>query len=184
MAGSEMKSKNLINFILLQLVWVGFIVGVTYDQVWLGPVVFVVMMLWQLGSNVREDSDWVVIATCYISGFLLASIWSSSNLIVYREHWPSSDIAPWWILALWIALGASFNHSLKWVQASPYLAGVLLAVGGPLSYLAAERIGAVEINQPLLTLSLMAAGWFMIGVLLTLVVKRFRQFEKWWVADA
>ncbi|GAA0206379.1 DUF2878 domain-containing protein [Kangiella japonica] len=184
MAGPRMKFKNLVNFILLQLVWVGFIVGITFDQMWLGPIIFIVLMVWQLRSDVREGSDFVVISCSFISGFVLASIWSSSGLIEFKEHWPSPDIAPWWILALWIALGASFNHSLKWVQASPYLAGAVLAIGGPLSYLAAERIGAIEINTPVLTLSLMAAGWFTIGFLLTIIVKKYRLFEKWWIADA
>ncbi|PXF64088.1 DUF2878 domain-containing protein [Kangiella spongicola] len=184
MAGSTVKCDKIINFILLQLVWAAFILGVTYGYVWVGLLVFLLMMGWQLRSNVRKDSDLVVIVASIVAGFVLASIWSSSDLILYKNHWPSAGIAPWWILALWVALGASFNHSLEWVQSSPYLAGLLFAIGGPLSYLGAERIGAVEINTPILTLSLMAVGWFLTGFLLTFVAKRFHQFQKWWVADA
>lgn len=179
-----MKTKHIINFILLQLVWVGFIVGVSHDSVWIGLLIFMVMMGWQLHPDNRQDSDLVVIAVSVAAGAILASIWSVSDLVVYESHWPSADISPWWILLLWAGLGASFNHSLQWIQRNPYLAGTVFAFGGPVSYLAAERFGAVVINRPVLTLSLMAVGWFLVGFLLTVVVRRYKRSEKWRVADA
>ena len=67
MAGSTVKCDKIINFILLQLVWAAFILGVTYSYVWVGLLVFLLMMGWQLRSNVRKDSDLVVIVASTVA---------------------------------------------------------------------------------------------------------------------
>lgn len=184
MAGTTLNSNNIINFILFQLVWVGFVLGAAKDFIWLGCVFLVVMLAWQLWSTRRHDGDIIAIGASAVAGFVLASAWSASDLIVYQNHWPLDQIAPWWIVALWISFGASFNHSLGWIQSSPYLAGALAAVGGPLSYLAAERVGAVVIHKPWITLTLMAIGWFVIAFVLTLIVERAQQAEHSGLANA
>jgi drug/metabolite transporter (DMT)-like permease len=50
-----------------------------------------------------------------------------------------------WILLLWAGLALTLNHSLAWLQSRLMLAAVLGGVSSPLSYLAAERLGAVDI---------------------------------------
>ena len=158
--------------------------GAVEGFIWLGCALLAVMLAWQLWPTRRADTDFVVIAVSAVSGFVLASAWSFSDLILYQEHWPAGQIAPWWIIALWVAFGASFNHSLGWIQRSPYLAGLLAAIGGPVSYLAAERVGAVIIHKPWLTLSFMAIGWFVIAFILTILVQRYHQPEHSGFANA
>jgi hypothetical protein len=45
---------------------------------------------------------------------------------------------------LWLAFASTINHSLKWVARIPYAAHLSGLLGAPLSYLAAERLGAVS----------------------------------------
>lgn len=184
MASTKLNSNNIINFILFQLVWVGFVLGAANNFIWVGCAVLVAMLTWQLWPSRRHESDIIAILASAGAGLILASGWSSSGLIVYQNHWPIEQVAPWWIIALWVSFGASFNHSLRWIQKSPFLAGSLAAIGGPFSYLAAERVGAVTIHEPWITLSLMALAWFLIAFLLTILVQHYRQAEQSGLADA
>ena len=183
MASTTLNANNIVNFVLFQLVWIGFVFGAQENFIWLGCLLLGLMLLWQLWPTRRNESDVIVILTSGMCGFVLATAWSASGLIIYDNHWPINQLAPWWIVALWLAFGAAFNHSLAWVQKSPYLAGALAAVGGPVSYLAAERVGAVIIHNPWLTLSAMAVGWFVIAFLLTLLVQRYGQSGQSWFAN-
>ena len=54
-------------------------------------------------------------------------------------------IAPAWIVMLWLAVGLSIRHSLIFLVNRPLLGALLVGGGSPLSYLAGESFGAVEI---------------------------------------
>ncbi|RDX35842.1 DUF2878 domain-containing protein [Kangiella sp. HD9-110m-PIT-SAG07] len=183
MARTTISANNIVNFVLFQLVWIGFVFGAAENYIWVGCVLLVIMLTWQLWPTRRANSDFFVIGASAAFGFVLASAWSASGLIVYDHHWPVREIAPWWIVALWVVFGASFNHSLGWIQKSPYLAGLMAAIGGPVSYMAAERVGAVIIFKPFITLSLMAVGWFIIAFLLTILTDRYQQLGESWFAN-
>ncbi|GAA4359226.1 DUF2878 domain-containing protein [Kangiella marina] len=183
MASTTLNTNNIVNFVLFQLVWLGFVLGSTKGYIWVGATLLVAMLVWQLWPSRRNENDFLIIGASATCGFIVATIWSFFGLIEYAEHWPAKNIAPWWIIAMWVAFGASFNHSLGWIQKSPYLAGVLAGIGGPVSYFGAARIGAVVINQPWLTFSLMAVAWFAIAFFLTILVQRQAQAEKSWTAD-
>lgn len=183
MARTTINPNNIVNFVLFQLVWIGFVFGAAENYIWVGCLFLTLLLVWQLWPSRRADSDFFVIGASAAFGFVLASAWSVSGLITYDSHWPLNEIAPWWIIALWVAFGASFNHSLAWIQKSPYLAGLLAAIGGPVSYLAAERVGAVIIFKPFLTLGLMAVGWFLVAFLLTILIDRHHQLCRSWFAN-
>ncbi len=62
-----------------------------------------------------------------------------------RAPWPAADIAPLWILLLWAGLALTLNHSLAWLQSRLWLAALLSGLASPFSYLAAAKLGGVQI---------------------------------------
>jgi hypothetical protein len=56
---------------------------------------------------------------------------------------------------------------MAWLKGRPWLAAFAGAVGGPLAYLAGERLGGLEMSDPLLALGAQALGW---AVLLPVLV--------------
>ena len=54
-----------------------------------------------------------------------------------------------WLGALWFAFAATLARGLRWVAESPAVGTALGLVGGPLSFLAGERLGAVVLGEPL-----------------------------------
>ena len=66
-------------------------------------------------------------------------------------------------LDLWVNFATLINVSLNWLHGKYLLAAILGAVGGPLAYWAGDRLGAIEIAQPLVV-PLLAIGlaWGMV----------------------
>lgn len=67
----------------------------------------------------------------------------SFHLIYYANHGWSNSIVPIWILALWLGFATTLNVSLAWMQGKTITAVLFGAVGGPLAYLGAQKLGAV-----------------------------------------
>ncbi len=55
---------------------------------------------------------------------------------------------PLWLLALWAQFATTFRYSLRRVLARPWTALLFGAIGGPLAFVAGERLGAVELTTP------------------------------------
>ena len=77
-------------------------------------------------------------------------------------------VIPFWLMLLWALLAITLNHCLAWT-AKPWWRAVLLgAIGGPLSYYAGQRLGAVQFPlglwPTLAGLSLLWAGLFAVLV--------------------
>jgi len=58
-------------------------------------------------------------------------------------------LPPPWLLALWAQLATTFRFSLRHVFARAAVAVPFGAVGGPIAFLAGERLGAVTLVPPL-----------------------------------
>ncbi len=70
-------------------------------------------------------------------------------------NWPTA-----WIGALWLQFGTLFRYGLWWLAGRPVLGLLLGAVGGPLTFVAGERLGAVTLGEPRsLALVLLALVW-------------------------
>ena len=64
---------------------------------------------------------------------------------------PLPMLAPAWILALWALFAIALREPLRWLHGRWPLAALLGALGGPLSYAGAERLGACTLNRPVAT---------------------------------
>jgi hypothetical protein len=76
------------------------------------------------------------------------------------------------MLCLWIAFATTLGHSLRWLMNRPVAAAAAGAVGGPLAYLAAGRLGALEIATPAATLPLIALLYTPGMIALSMLVMR------------
>lgn len=165
----------LANAVLFQLTWFAAVIGAGRGLAWPGVAAVAGFALLQLGT--RPDtraSDLRLLALAAVAGFALDSAFAASGLLRYAAPWPSAVLAPAWIVALWVNLALSLNHSLRWLQPRPWLAGVLGAVSAPLSYLGAARgFDAVAFAAPTWrTLAVVAACWAVLLPLLVLAARR------------
>jgi hypothetical protein len=152
-----MKSK-LINFLLFQFGWFTAILGAAYGRTSEAIIVSVVIILIHLKviQNYMQDIKLFIYAA--IIGFLFDGLIQYNSLILYNNPgWPY-PLTPLWIIILWIMFAMTLNHSLSWLKGRMALAALFGSIGGPLAYIAGEKLGAITITetQALFVLSL---GW-------------------------
>lgn len=163
--------KKIINFILFQLLWVACVLGADNQTIWPALSIILIMLVIFLLPAIRAKNDFIFILTCLVLGFILDSSLAYFNFIDYSFNYGFSRIAPLWILFLWVGFALTLNHSMAWIFNNAKLGYLLMALGPPLSYISAGKLGAVSINNMLLTSLLVSLSWMLVFKILLLVKK-------------
>lgn len=80
---------------------------------------------------------------------------------------------PLWLITLWFGFAATLRHSMSYLSERLLLAGIFGGIGGPLSYVAGERLGAVNFGFSLpVVVALLAAIWALLLPLAFVLVRR------------
>lgn len=166
--------KGVALFCLFQAAWFACVMGAAHDRAGLGilAVVAAVLVIWCLSDRPRLEIILTVLAV------LLGLAWDT---LMLRAGWvryaspgpgPLSLWAPAWILALWALFATLLRGPLSWLHGRPMLAAVLGAVSGPLSYLAAVRLGAGSFPDTTQAMLILAAGWAVMTPVMTESARR------------
>lgn len=138
--------RNALNLAGYQLVWFAAVLGAARGKTWPGPVaalLFAFANLW-IYKHWRDDTLLLVLAVAV--GFALDGSLSLLGVVQYAAAsppWP-----PLWLLAIWAAFGLTQHHSFALAQRHLAVTAAVGALGGPLAYLAAARLGAVVLPAP------------------------------------
>lgn len=110
--------------------------------------------------SAQRLADLVAVILCVAIGLVHDLILIRTGQINFVESflWP-----PLWLLCLWILMGITLNHSLRWVYERYYWAAVLGAVSGPLSYLAGVKLSSAQWSSPLMeVIPIMVFLWLLV----------------------
>lgn len=139
-------TANLVNFALFQIGWFACVLGAADPRpamAWAGPLVVLLLLAVHLGRSRESSSELRLLIGVGLFGFAVDSVLSATDVLRYEDRLVAW-LAPPWIVALWLMFAATFRHSLAWLAPRPAVAFLLGAVGGPLSYAAGARLGALE----------------------------------------
>jgi hypothetical protein len=163
----------LLTFIGYEAVWFSAVIGAGHDRVWPGVAAAAAFLAWRMVVSRSRGVDIGLLALSVVIGAGLEACWVRTGLIGYSAAWPFAS-APAWLLALWASFGLTIVPLFGWLQARPWLAAALGAVGGPLSYWAAARgWHAVRFPpHPAGSLAALAIGWAAALPLLTTTARR------------
>ncbi len=140
--------RKIVNIVGTQISWFACAWGAANGLPWLGIVVVAVFLslhVWWSGNRLRQLQ---FIFTVGVLGMVIDSLSKITGLLNYN-----SDIlnivwlAPLWIGALWLQFATTLNASLAWLQDNYFIACVMGAIFGPLSYLGGARLGALSLNH-------------------------------------
>jgi hypothetical protein len=145
---------NLGNLLAYQLAWLAVIMAAARDLAWVGAVIALIVAASHLALR-PGSRELKLMGLCAGIGLLIDSTLAITGQVRFAAAWPA-DLAPYWMLCLWIAFATTLSHSMRWVMNRPVAAAAAGAVGGPLAYLAAGRLGALDIATPSTTLPLIA----------------------------
>jgi len=128
-----------MNAILYQCVW---FVGVLGREP-LAPIAFALLAL-HLALCRERGAELALLAAAAALGVAIDSMLTLAGVFVFD---PTATVLPIpaWLVAIWLAFAATLRNALRFLLSRLPLAIVAGAVGGPLSYLAAARLGAVSL---------------------------------------
>lgn len=162
------------NFLLFQAGWIASVLAAAAGHPWIGPLVALAIVGGQ--SIVAADRRGLLatVAGVALLGTALDTLLRWVGITSFGD-WPAS---PWpcppWITGLWALYAGTLSSSMAWLKGRPALAAGLGAVCGPLSYAAAERLGAVVLaDDPWRTWGGLALAWAIAVPLTLAIAERF-----------
>jgi hypothetical protein len=160
---------KVINFALYQLGWFACVLLGTTELNWIGPVVVLAILSYHVNTTPNPDAEKQLLFFAFLIGLMWENFLTVSGLLVYPTGQPFGIMAPVWILAMWPLLAITLNVSLRWLKGRTWLAALFGGIGGPLAFLAGERLGAVTFPEVYLAVTALALGWaFLFPVMMRL----------------
>ena len=171
-----MQPRLVVNFILFQIGWFACVIGAAKQMPWLGVATVVAIVAWHLTQAKQAKKEVQLLIIALVIGGTFDQIMLNHQLITYQAHGWSSMLVPVWILALWAEFVTVLNVSLRWMKGRWLIAVLFGAIGGPLAYMGAEKLGAVTLNHLPISYIALSVGWACLTPLLLKLSQKFDGF--------
>jgi hypothetical protein len=159
----------VLNFVAFQLGWFSSVLGAAREMPWLGPLAALVVLAIHLYHARRPRQEIMLVLSCAMIGAAFDSMLVASGWVAYSSGLFSESLAPYWIITMWMLFATTLNVSLRWLRGRDALAAVFGLVGGPVTYLAGEKLGGIVLVNELAALTALGLGWaVMMPILLRL----------------
>lgn len=168
-------NNKILNAVLFQIVWIACVGGGGAGLWWMGPLAVLAFCVWQVSTSGTRHSDMTMVLIAAPLGMAVDTLLVALGLLEYSTPGPwGRDIAPIWIVALWIGFVLTLNHSLAWLKGKPFLALVVGGVAGPFSYwVGATTWRAVDFAAPTsVVLGALMIVWAVVTPALVLLADR------------
>src|SRR5580658_3552583 len=140
---------KIANAVGYQLVWIVSVSGASRGSMYAGPLAVAAFATMVLGFGNHRRADLRLIPLTLAVGLVADSSWIALGWLDFKAPWPSTQLAPEWILGIWVAFSLTLNHSLAFLKHRYALSALLGAIGGPLAYWGASQgLGAVHFDAP------------------------------------
>jgi hypothetical protein len=157
--------KPLVSAVAFYACWFACVGGAAHGVPWAGPIAVALYVAADLQAippgAARTSRAWLLGAAGAVgyaadSALVLAGILTFPARAVFG--WPSTA----WMVALWVLQAAVLDGALSWLRGRLGLAAAVGAIGGPLAYLAGERMGAASLGPTqAVAVTVIAAEWML-----------------------
>ncbi len=170
--------QKIINFVLFQVGWFACVIGAAKQMPWIGVIFMCLFLAWHVSQAKQASPEIILVIITVIIGAIYDKIMTQNSLLTYQAHGWSTALPTPWILALWAEFAMILNVSLRWMRNRSIVAILFGAVGGPLAYIGAARLGAVTIDALPLSYVALSVGWAVITPLLLKLSERFDGYKE------
>lgn len=167
----------LVNFIAFQFGWFSSVLGAARDMPWLGPAVFLAVLLVHLRQARRPELELGLVIACGVIGTWFDSLLVASGWVTYPSGQFSPLMAPYWIITMWMLFATTLNSSMGWLRGRYLLASALGGIAGPSSYLAGQKLGGIIFVEFWPAIVALSVGWALVMPLLMALAERLDGFE-------
>jgi len=168
------KWAPTVYFLFGQVGWFACVLSAARGGPWLGVLVVLVLVAVHLWRVERPLDECKLLLTVLVMGGLWDSFLVRVDLLEYPSGMVVPGFAPYWIPALWLLFAAQVNTTYEWLKKRLWLASLLGAIAGPLSFRAGVSLGALRFVDPVVSLSALAVGW---AVILPLIIRLSRRWN-------
>ncbi len=167
----------IINFVGFQVAWFTCVLMAAKNQPMNGIAVALVVAavhLYLVDNRLRALTLLVIIT---LIGSTWDSLLTSQKILVFSSGILSPNLAPTWIIAMWLSFATTLSVSLRWLYKRYVLAFVLGTISGPLAYQAGAALGAVSIPDNMTANIFLAFGWGLLMPLLVFIAETFENMS-------
>ena len=165
-----------VNFVVFQIGWFAAVLGAANQMPWLGPLVIAAAIALHLSSASRPSAELALIASCGAIGAVMDSVLVAVGWVSYPAGMLAPNIAPYWIVAMWMLFATTLNVSLGWLKPRKTLSFLFGFVGGPLAYYTGFKLGGIQFANFEYAMAALAVGWGAVVPLLLVLAERFNGF--------
>ncbi len=166
-AGGPSRARQLANFAIFEAAWFACILGVAHGRPLWGTAAVVAAIAWHVAISARPAPELALVGALCAIGLAAESAVAMQGHVAYPAGQPVAWLAPYWMVALWGEFAITLNVTLRWLKRKPFLAAMLGAVFGPLSFLGGVRLGGARFVDEASALTTLACMW---AVLMPLVM--------------
>lgn len=172
-------NPTLVNIIMFQLTWLGFVGGAGSGRWWLGLIPLLVLVIWQLRHTRWPRAEFKLMGLSIVLGLVADTALMQLGFVAYVQPVPWTALAPIWMTGLWVGFSLTLNHSLHWFYRKTWASVLFGGLGGAGAYYFAARTWDALIFVAPMRDALFAIGlcWAILMPLLVWVAGRFRMQE-------
>jgi hypothetical protein len=177
--GESAVIRRIVPFALGQAGWVSVALLVREGRPFLASLVglFVIVVNLALAPRWRRAALLVVVASAL--GQLVDAVLVRRGLIELPAPLGLGFVMPTWWWAFWGMFASTLPTSFAWLRGRLGLSLLLGVIGGPLSYGAGARLGAIGLGgRPGVSLAAIALEWALLMPLLVWVAERFYPLQE------
>jgi len=138
--------RKLYNFVAFQIGWFACVLGAASAREALGIAVVAIGLAIHLVLARDRRRELAFLATSLPIGFVVDEVLHRAGAVVGNGTILPASFAPLWLLAMWPLFATTFGESMSWLRERHVLAAVLGVVAAPWSYMAAQRLDALELG--------------------------------------
>jgi hypothetical protein len=139
---------DAVNYTLYQTGWFACILGAAWRHEAAGVATALVLTLAHVLLSRERGIELRLLALAVGTGWVVESTQIASGTYRATSSVLPDGAAPAWLLALWAQFATTWRYSLSGILRRPARAALFGAIGGPLAFYAADRLGALTLLSP------------------------------------
>lgn len=167
------RGMQLANVVLAQIAWFAAVLGAAHDLPLWGLACGLAVIAWHIVVSARPEREATLVAAVCLVGFVAETIHVALGNVGYPSGQPFAHLPPYWMIGLWGLFAIQLNVTLRWLRRRLWLAAVLGAVAGPLSFASGVRLGGAQFIHATPALVALVVSWAVVMPLLVWLSMRF-----------
>jgi len=139
-------SAHLFNYVLYYAGWLACVLGPARGHAAAGTLVGLTLLGVHL-ALVRRPRDELALA---LAGAAIGVAVDTTQIALGTLRFDAgvvvAGLPPPWLVVIWMQFAATFHFAMRWLKGRPIASALFGALGGPLAFVAGERVGVVALH--------------------------------------